>query len=323
MKKLALVAMICLGLFSLDAGAKVHKHPKKKTYHTKKYKKHSKGLTRSTTHRMRATPHVSYLGVDTPIPGHVDLSSQVSLPENQGQCGCCWDFSLTKALRSEYMIAKRDPGVLDFNYLLDNCGPGPKMGGCNGGDFVAASSFLLGSGPGLDRDDHFTGKPGKCKKVTPQATAASYSMLGEGENGPNFKDIAYAVGIEHHMLSIDVAAGSGEWESYSDGIYNDCQGDAENIDHMINLVGYDCETSVDANLTCLFDANGKPVNGDGYLIVENNWGEDWGTKAGNGHGGYMKTRMYNQEGTHCNAIANDALMFNIVPPEIASQQIIP
>jgi hypothetical protein len=144
-------------------------------------------------------------------------------------------------------------------------------------------------------------------------------MLGESGQPPTFKDLAFAVGVDHHMLSIDVAAGSGDWESYSSGIYDGCVGGASDVDHMIDLVGYSCETSLDANGNCAFDNAGRPINQDGYLLVENNWGEEWGVAASNGHMGYMKTRMYGADGSHCNAVATDALEFTIDPVPVAKR----
>jgi C1A family cysteine protease len=185
------------------------------------------------------------------------------------------------------------------------------MDGCQGGDFSAAASFENKGGPNLNANDPYTQQAGACKELPTLATAQSYTMVGEGNNPPTFKDLAYSIGLLHHMLSVDVAAASGDWENYSDGIYNDCQGTANDVDHMINMVGYNCETSIDANGDCLFDTTGMPVNHDGYLLLENNWGETWGTEASNGMGGYMKTRMYAQDGSHCNAIATDALYFDI------------
>jgi len=279
------------------------------TYHVEKYtSKHAKGFDRSIPIPvMKWKSHSN----EQSIPGSADISSMVSLPEDQGACGACWDFSLTKALRSEYMVNGSDPGVLEFNYLLNNCGPGPAMGGCNGGSFAAAASFLKGAGPGLNSVNPYTGRDGgKCFSQPVAATAVEYTMLGTNGVNPTFQDLAYAVGVEKHMVSIDVAASSGDWENYSNGIYNGCTGNASDIDHMIDVVGYDCQTSVDSNGLCVFDANGRPINGDGFLIVENNWGENWGTTAANGHGGYMKTVMYGADGSNCNAIANDALVFD-------------
>lgn len=282
-----------------------------KSYEVKKaHPHHAKGLKRTDKGRqkMQAMMWVSYEGSSVAVPGSVNLSAQVSPPENQGSCGSCWDFSLTKALRSEYMLKKKDPGVLEFNYLLNNCGPGPKMYGCNGGDFIAAESFLSSYGPGLNRENPYLGHTGRCKRLKPQASAVSYAMLGQKGVGPTFKDLAIAVGVQRHMLSVDVAAAMGDWESYSGGIYNDCKGGPRNIDHMINLIGYSCESSIDPKGNCVFDAEGRPVKGDGYVIVQNNWGTAWGEK------GTMRTRLYGEDGMKCNAVATDALMFTITQP---------
>jgi len=281
------------------------------TYTVKKYTQpHAKGAKPSM--RVPVANWQTYRGTKVAIPGAADLSAKVSLPENQGTCGDCWNFALTKALRSEYMMQSKDPGVLEFNYLLNNCGPGPSMGGCNGGWFTAAGSFLNNAGPGLEALNPYTGvQTGQCSFQPMAATALQYTMLGDNGTNPTFQDLAYAVGVQNHMVSVDVAATAGDWENYASGIYNGCSGTPADIDHMVDLIGYDCQTSVDANGNCVFDATGKPINGDGFLILENNWGEVWGTTAANGHRGYMKTVMYGADGTHCNAVATDALVFTI------------
>jgi len=284
------------------------------TYKTRQYFiPRTKGLHRTarTADFMDQAPKTSYLGVNTLIPGKTDISYLVSLPENQGSCGSCWDFSLTKSLRSAFMTQGQDPGALAFNYLLNNCGNGPKQNGCGGGDFDAAGQFENNQGPWLEAQDPYQSAR-KCKTLAPAATAISYTMLGSTHSSPTFKDLAYAVGVQSLMVSIDTAT-SGDWSNYDSGIYNDCKGGPNQIDHMIDLVGYDCETSVDAFGMCVFDDQGKPINGDGYLITENNWGESWGTKAANGHGGYMMTRMYDSKGNHCNAVATNALIYTVPP----------
>jgi hypothetical protein len=280
---------------------------------TVKKEKHALGLKMTEEDRkaMRKMPHKMKYGVE-PIPGHADISALVSPPENQGNCGSCWSFALTKALRSAYMLKGVNTERLEFNFLLNNCGPGPEMSGCDGGSFAAAQSFLEGAGPGLDKDNPYKEKVGKCKKLPVEATAVSYEFLGPVNGTPSFRDIAYAIGVEKHMLATDVAASAGDWSNYSGGIYNGCK--LGPVDHMINIVGYHCETSVDQDGNCVFDSKGRPLMRDGYLILQNNWGEHWGVKAANGKGGYMKTRMYDSHNRHCNRVATDALYFNVNPP---------
>lgn len=244
---------------------------------------------------------------DIEIPDMVDLSPLVSPPENQGGCGSCWDFSLVKALRSALMLAGKDPGVLSFNYLLNNCGPGPSMWGCNGGDFDAGKSFLNGAGPWLESQDPYTQREGRCKTgLNVAGTALEMVFLGSGNRPATFQEIA-AAHADNRMLAIDVAV-AGSWGSYSGGIYN---GNGSGINHMINGVGHNCETSVkvgsDGKKKCVFNAQGQPINGDGYLIVMNNWGTSWGER------GYMRTRWGR------NQIATTAAYFQVKkepPPPI-------
>lgn len=266
---------------------------------------HGKGLRRTESSKefLRKARRLSRVHVTDAIPARVDISGMVSPPEDQGSCGSCWSFSLTKALRSAWMVQGNDPGKLSFNYLLNNCGPGTKEWGCGGGDFNAADNFTTPHGPGLDSQDPYTASEGRCKKLPPAAWSVSHTMLG-GNDGPTFKDLAYAIGVQKLMVSIDVAV-MGEWENYGGGIYNGCVGGPEDINHMVDLTSYSCETSVDANGNCVFTSTGKPINGDGWIGVQNNWGTSWG------EGGYMRTRMYGKDGKKCNGIATDALVFQV------------
>ena len=287
--KVVLVFLIALVL-SVSAHAK-------DTFTTIEYGQiHSLGLKRDSISLERfKADHLSFsvIDTDTVIPGHYDLTDKVSPPEDQGGCGSCWDFSLTKALRSALMLAGKDPGTLAFNYLLNNCGPGPSQGGCGGGDFDAGLSFLNGAGPWLESQDRYTQSEGNCKHgLAVAGTSIDFVTVGSSNKAPSFQELAAAIS-QNHMLSIDVAA-CGKWMNYSTGIYNsNCTG----INHMINGNGYNMETSVDAQGNAVFNAQGEPINGDGYLIVMNNWNTTWGEK------GYMRTRA------HKNQIADTAMYF--------------
>lgn len=275
-----------------------------KTYHVKNYNhRHGRGLKRTTRSKeflLKKKERLHAVPIPDTLPVSVNLAPKVSPPEDQGNCGACWDFALTKALRSAKMLAGTDAGRLAFNYLLNNCGPGPKMYGCDGGDFDAGESMLLGSGPWLEVLDPYRAVEGDCKNLPVSGTAVDFKLVGDGRTKPTFQQLAYAVS-QNHMLAIDVAA-DGRWSSYSGGIYN--SNSSSSINHMINLVGYDCQTSVSLDgRYCRFGTDGNTVNHDGYLIVMNNWGNEWGEQ------GYMRTRY------GMNAVAETAMYFDVVLPQ--------
>lgn len=272
---------------------------------------HEKGLKRDhaklgllKSHARKRFEHAVTL-----IPASVDLSTIVSLPENQGQCGDCWNFSITKALRSAFMVAGKDPGQLSFNYLLNNCSGVSEAQeyGCNGGDFPAGLGMVSPHGDWLSAGDPYTAQDGSCaKEQTVVASGISWNVVGPGNRPPTFLELANAL-AEKHMLSVDVCADD-TWSNYSSGIYGANSCGASGIDHMINVVGYDCETSKDASGNCVFGPDGNTQNHDGWLLAENNWGESWGIQASNGHGGYMKSRYYS------NALADTAMFFEVSQP---------
>lgn len=244
-------------------------------------------------------------GAEILIPGKTDLTSEVSLPENQGSCGSCWAFGQTKALRSAYMLIGEDPNRLSFNYLLNNCGRAHNEYGCNGGTFEASKNFENGLGPWLESQDPYTQSESRCKTgLAVAGTAVKTVFVGGEDSAPSFQLLAAALS-QRHMLAVDVAV-CGAWGNYSGGIMNRSDCGTETINHIINVVGYDCETSVDDKGNCKFNAKGEPVNGDGFLRPMNNWGESgWGEKGTNGHGGYMRTRA------HVDAIATTAVYYEV------------
>jgi cathepsin L len=256
---------------------------------------------------------VSFTSQANTVPGHASLRGKAGPVEDQGQCGSCWDFSLTETLRGTWITKGKDPGRLSFNYLL-NCDT--TMQACNGGDFAAADLFVhpLGA-PAYGSDGDYTagvtGTGGKCQQAKPVASTVSYKLLGkDGGNYPNnpdpsFQDIAYVISVLHQPVSIDVAVDD-SFQQYSSGIYNNCSfNGAANINHMVVIDGYDCEKSVDKNGNCVFDSNGNLPNGVGRWIVRNSWNTSWGDD------GYITIKATDSKGEKCDAVATDALFYDI------------
>ena len=283
------------------------------TYTKAKYTRaFATGLVR--THQsedfLRTAPRVSFIEAQGNIPSSYSVRTHAGPVEDQGQCGSCWDFSLTSVLRGTLMMNGKDPGRLSFNYLL-NCAQAPQSG-CDGGDFAAADYFVAPMGaPAYGSDGAYTGRAGTCSKQPAVASAVSYKLLGTnlGSNPkgapPSFKDIAYVVGVLHQPVSVDVAADY-NWQYYRSGIYNGCSDEKdEDVNHMVVIEGYSCETSVDSAGNCVFDANGNLPAGVGTWVIRNSWGTSWGDK------GYITTKATDKDGKRCNAVATDALFYDV------------
>ena len=283
-----------------------------KTFTSKNYgNQHSKGFVQTQRNRdfLSTSKRKSFSNLDASVPGKYSMRGHAGPVENQGQCGSCWDFSLTSVLRGTWIMNGHDSGRLSFNYLL-NCDT--QMQGCNGGDFSAADLFISPKGaPKYGSDGSYSATDGKCISKPAVASTLAYHLLGSEGSGngvptPSFKDIAYVVGVLHRPVSIDVAVDN-TWEGYGQGVYNGCSdNDVKDINHMVSIEGYDCEKSVDQNGNCAFDANGNLSGGNGLWVIRNSWGTGWGDS------GYITTKATNETGVRCNAVANDALYYDVV-----------
>jgi hypothetical protein len=99
-----------------------------------------------------------------------------------------------------------------------------------------------------------------------------------------------------YTVAVTVGADN-TWMGYRSGVYNACTNAGTN--HQVVVQGWDCETSVTADgKSCVFGADGYPVNGDGYVYVTNSWGM-WG------EAGAMRSVW--RKGTRlCNNLAEEA-----------------
>jgi len=229
---------------------------------------------------------------DVKIPNALDLRPNLTQVENQGSCGSCWAFSLTATHRDGFALGGKDPGRLSQEWLVDNS---TEAAGCKGGYFDSASDLVKPGQPLWSACPYKSGS-GKCSPtLAPAAHIKAWYMLGEKGQSPTVQEIEAYMASSGKAISIGIAAAAGNWESYSGGVYNACvTGD---LDHMINIVGWDNEGAT-------FDANGNLPPGKGVWILRNSWGKSWGEN------GYMRTKMTDPSGKRCNAVAEEAAYFD-------------
>jgi C1A family cysteine protease len=259
--------------------------------------------TPSSVAFMRSAPRRTFVTAPAPVPSKYTMRGKTGQIENQGQCGSCWDFSLTSTLRGTWMMAGKDPGRLSFNYLL-KCNS--KGYSCWGGSMDAADDFVSPKGaPKYGADGEYDGSSYGCQQEPVAASATQYFMLGPKGENPSFKDIAYVVGVLHRPVSVFMEADS-TFQSYVKGIYNGCpSGSSDGGNHLVVIEGYDCESSVDKAGNCVFDKNGNLPAGVGIYDVRNSWGSTWGEK------GYVRMKATDDNGARCNAVASYALYYEV------------
>jgi len=197
-------------------------------------------------------------------PGSVDWSSKgaTSAINNQKNCGSCWAFSTMEGVESGvFMSTGKLPPKLSVQELVA-CEK--EDDGCNGGDIPEAVSYLKKKGMTSAADYPDTssksGRSGKCKKFTPvvKVTGMQYAIppCSSGKCKNQDEDKLAAALAKYGPLSICLNA---DWDSYDEGILNTrCSSKASDMDHCVQLVGYDKTAS-------------KP-----YWKVRNSWAASWG-----------------------------------------------
>lgn len=291
---------------------------------------HGKGLKRRKDKfeefKKNALHHKSKRFMGQTYPATVDLSGLASKARNQGQCGDCWAYSITKALQSELMInGNGGPStLLDVEQLTANCIGSVSEDGCDGGDFPAANNLVAPGGAPANGVDPADGRG--CPKGPIAGSGVSFVMM---DSNPVDEDIVQALN-EKHVLSIDLAADD-TWSNYPSGaatiagvkVFN--RNTSSSIDHMINRVGYICTgagLSSDGK-TCVFDSGG---NSPGIIYIDmNNWGDctaatqnsNWGVSTPNSSGacGYVyETRLANASGSDIGYFTVNAPPAPPIPP---------
>jgi C1A family cysteine protease len=187
--------------------------------------------------------------------------------KDQGDCGSCWAFSATEGIESGVFMATGQLPVLSTQQII-SCDK--TDGGCDGGDLPTAFAYVEKAG-GIDSasdypdKSHQSGHQGSCtwdKQKVAQVSNWKYAIpsCDSGACKNQDEDGLKAALNTYGPLSVCVNAES--WDDYSSGVYTKkCSGAAGNLDHCVQLVGYDTTASTP------------------YWKVRNSWAADWGEKG--------------------------------------------
>jgi len=185
-------------------------------------------------------------------------SGAVTPVKNQGQCGSCWAFSATENIESVWKIAGHPIPSLSPQQMVD-CDK--DCFGCGGGWPYRAMNYIIRAG-GQDSESSYpyTARNGQCafKPASVVAKIKSYKNIPKNE-----QQIKEALAT---TSPFSICVDASRWSSYRGGVMtaNQC---GRNIDHCVQLVGYD-ETGAQK-----------------FWIVRNSWGTGWGES------GYIRLAM--------------------------------
>jgi len=201
------------------------------------------------------------------IPSEFDWRDKnaVTYVKDQGQCGSCWAFSVVENIESQLFLANKGQlNDLSEQQILD-CDVNGQDEGCNGGYTTGAFDYVIKAG-GLESEDDYSyysgesGDTGPCdfdsSKIAGSITGWSWAVptcndTCDNQNATLLAQQLYTQG----PLSICVVADD-QWQDYSFGVIDGCSHDANDINHGVQLTGFDMD--------------------DGFWIIRNSWGEDWG-----------------------------------------------
>jgi len=205
----------------------------------------------------------------------------VSPVKDQGQCGCCWAFSAAETVESSVFLATattpqplQQAPDLSVQQLV-SCDK--QDYGCDGGNPVTAYGYLTKTVWGLDSELDYPYTSGKTEQTgnctwdgnrVVEVTSWNFAVnpcQSADCTGQDEDDLKAALVI-YGPLSVLVNAAT--WDSYSSGVLQgECPGALDDLDHAVQLVGYDSTGSTP------------------YWKVRNSWGTGWGEE------GYIRIPM--------------------------------
>jgi C1A family cysteine protease len=197
------------------------------------------------------------------VPDSLDWSKKgATTPvKDQGDCGSCWAYSATEGIESGLFMNGGPLEELSEQQVI-SCDK--TDGGCDGGDLPTAFDYVKKAG-GIDTEKDYpdtsaaSGNTGRCKSFQKKVKVTGYKYaIPPCDSGAckNQKESDMMAALNTYG-PLSVCVNAENWDGYSSGIYKKkCSGAARNLDHCVQLVGYD-----------------KSAN---YWKVRNSWAADWG-----------------------------------------------
>jgi C1A family cysteine protease len=209
------------------------------------------------------------------LPETFDCRAQgwISPIKDQGNCGSCWAFSMTKVVESA-ILHKNGGAAPDLaeQWLVDG---NPWKWGVNGGWFdfglwIVTKDKSGLNGAVLERDDPYKAAAGKCRAFPHYWHLASWAFIPTDRNGkPDVNQIKQAI-YEHGPISAAVYVGP-KFQAYTGGTFARSETrNPDNCNHAIVLAGWR-DTTVRGKTTTAW-------------LLANSWDTGWG------EGGFMWIR---------------------------------
>lgn len=160
-------------------------------------------------------------------------SSLFSNPiKNQGACGSCWAFAITKSLELSLLMKEQSETLNLSEQHMVSCERSAY--GCSGG-YMESAIFVVNSGLAGEEDFPYRAANVACKKgLQVKARASSYVLLGSANKAPEVDAIKSAI-MKYGSVFVTVSAGGSGWSSSGDRVTG-CRNRSTN--HMVNLVGW-------------------------------------------------------------------------------------
>jgi len=207
-------------------------------------------------------PEIKDFLEDENLPDRFDWRTYgaVTNVKTQGLCGNCWAWAAAADIEGSWFLAGNDLVSVSAQQM-SSCAPDSLC--CVGGVMATGFDYVVNNGGIATEDDYpFVDDGGKCSECIDSLTSGPSQTIHITKwvnlmvLGDNLKRAL----IRYGPMSMGVNAQPMQFYQGGIDVPDDC--DPTGLDHGVLLVGY-----------------GKEANGQGFWIIKNSWGPDWGEQG--------------------------------------------